>query len=152
MLEEQETEAQRVKHEIETRGRTQLVAAEGEAKAQQRLATAYRDNRAVLGYELARRRLDVGARLAQQAPTPVIVHTEGATDSSALSTLLLAQLLPRLGDRRPAPRRLDASAQQSDTDQPTEDGRAAGLVDQVTALADEARQRIGHQPTWEREQ
>lgn len=151
MLEEQETEAQRVKHEIETRGRTQLVAAEGEAKAQQRLATAYRDNRAVLGYELARRRLDVGARLAQQAPTPVIVHTEGSTDSSALSTLLLAQLLPRLGDRGPAPRRLDPAQQQPDADQSTDDGRASGLVDQVTALADEARQRIGYQPTWERE-
>ncbi len=97
MLEERETEAQRVTYEIETRARTNLVAAQGEAKAQQQLATAYRDNRAVLGYELARRRLDVGARLAEAAPRPVIVHTdERGTDSSALSTLLMAQLLPQI--------------------------------------------------------
>jgi regulator of protease activity HflC (stomatin/prohibitin superfamily) len=97
MLEEQETEAQRVRYEIETRGRTDLVAAENEAKAQQRLATAYRDNRAVLEYELARRRLDVGATLAEHAPRSVVVQTEaGAGDSSALSTLLTAQLLPQV--------------------------------------------------------
>ncbi len=97
MLEERETEAQRVRYDIETRARTNLVAAQGEAKAQEQLATAYRDNRAVLGYELARRRLDVGASLAEDAPRPVIVHTDsGAGDSSALSTLLMAQLLPQL--------------------------------------------------------
>ncbi len=97
MLEERETEAQRVTYEIETRARTNLVAAQGEAKAQEQLATAYRDNRAVLGYELARRRLDVGARLAQSAPRPVIVHTdEESGDTSALSTLLMAQLLPQI--------------------------------------------------------
>ncbi|MFC7330072.1 SPFH domain-containing protein [Marinactinospora rubrisoli] len=101
MLEEQETEAQRVRYEIETRGRSDLVAAQNEAKAQRRLATSYRDNRAVLRYELARRRLDVGARLAENAPQPVVVRTEGgAGDSSALSTLVLAQLLPELGGRR----------------------------------------------------
>ena len=97
MLQEQETEAQRVRYEIETRGRADLVAAENEAKAQQRLATAYRDNRAVLEYELARRRLDVGATLAERAPRPVVVQTEtGTGDSSALSTLLTAQLLPQV--------------------------------------------------------
>lgn len=97
MLEERETEAQRVTYEIETRARTNLVAAQGEAKAQEQLATAYRDNRAVLGYELARRRLDVGAKLAQAAPRPVIVHTDdNSGDTSALSTLLMAQLLPQI--------------------------------------------------------
>ncbi|GAA1239212.1 SPFH domain-containing protein [Janibacter melonis] len=105
MLEERETEAQKVRYEIETRARTNLVAAQGEAKAQEQLATAYRDNRAVLGYELARRRLDVGAALAEQAPRPVIVQTDGSGgDSSALSTLLMAQLLPSMveggGSRR----------------------------------------------------
>ena len=99
MLEEQETDAQRVRFEIETRGRTNLVAAQNEAKALRALATSYRDNRAVLGYELARRRLDVGARLAERAPEPLIVHTDGGGDQSALATLLLAQLLPRFGDR-----------------------------------------------------
>lgn len=108
MLEERETEAQKIKYEIETRARTNLVTAQGEAKAQQQLATAYKDNRAVLGYELARRRLDVGAHLAESAPRPVIVHTDGqGTDSSALSTLLMAQLLPQIqaganGRSRPA--------------------------------------------------
>lgn len=96
MLEEQETEAQRVRWEIEARGRAELTAAENEAKALRRLADSYRDNRAVLQYELARRRLDVGAKLAESAPQPLVVRTAGGQNDSALSTLLLAQLLPRL--------------------------------------------------------
>ncbi|WP_156726015.1 SPFH domain-containing protein [Streptomyces apocyni] len=98
LLEEQETNAQRVRFEIETRGRSGLISAENEAKAQRRLAQAYRDNRAVLQYELARRRLDVGAELASKAPQPVVVRTDagGGGDTSALSTLLAAQLLPRM--------------------------------------------------------
>ncbi|WJK35409.1 hypothetical protein [Solwaraspora sp. WMMA2065] len=73
------------------------IAAENEAKAQRRLAQAYRDNRAVLQYELALRRLEVGAALAGKAPQPVVVRTDGTGggDVSALSTLLTAQLLPR---------------------------------------------------------
>lgn len=102
MLQEQETEAQRVRYEIETKGRADLASAENEAKAQQRLATAYRDNRAVLEYELARRRLDVGSSLAARAPRPVVVQTEpGSGDGSTLSTLLTAQLLPRVMDGAP---------------------------------------------------
>jgi regulator of protease activity HflC (stomatin/prohibitin superfamily) len=102
MLEERETEAQKIKYEIETRARTNLVAAQGEAKAQEQLATAYKDNRAVLEYELARRRLDVGAYLAESAPRPVIVHTDpNSGDSSALSTLLMAQLLPQIQTESP---------------------------------------------------
>ncbi|MEZ3180007.1 SPFH domain-containing protein [Streptomyces pimonensis] len=101
LLERQETEAQRVRFEIETRGRSGLIAAENEARAQRALAKAYRDNRAVLQYELARRRLEVGAELAGKAPQPVVVRTDGGADTSALSTLFTAQLLPRLtaGDR-----------------------------------------------------
>ncbi|NUW34392.1 SPFH domain-containing protein [Nonomuraea sp. SMC257] len=103
MLEEQETEAQRVRWEIEARGRAELTAAENEAKALRRLAESYRDNRAVLQYELARRRLDVGAKLAESAPQPLVVRTQqGSGDSSALSTMLLAQFLPRLSGQ-PAP-------------------------------------------------
>lgn len=112
MLEERETEAQKIRYEIETHARTNLVAAQGEAKAREQLATAYKDNRAVLGYELARRRLDVGALLADAAPRPVIVRTDqgsaGGTDTSALSTLLLARLLPGLGDDRDGGRALTA--------------------------------------------
>ncbi|WP_369199342.1 SPFH domain-containing protein [Streptomyces sp. PU-14G] len=98
LLEEQETEAQNVRFEIETRGRSGLIAAENEARAQRTLAQAYRDNRAVLQYELARRRLDVGAELAGKAPQPVVLRTDGSAggDTSALATLLAAQLLPRL--------------------------------------------------------
>jgi regulator of protease activity HflC (stomatin/prohibitin superfamily) len=102
MLEEQETEAQRARWEIEARGRGNLTAAENEAKARRQLALAYRDNRAILAYELARRRLEVGATLAEQAPKPVVVRTTGGGgDSSALSTLLMAQILPRLTENRP---------------------------------------------------
>lgn len=96
MLEEHETEAQRVRWEIEARGRAELTAAENEAKALRRLAESYRDNRAVLQYELARRRLDVGAKLAESAPQPLVVRTQQGSGDSALSTLLLAQLLPRI--------------------------------------------------------
>ncbi|UNT00698.1 SPFH domain-containing protein [Streptomyces tubbatahanensis] len=98
LLEEQETEAQNVRFEIETRGRSGLIAAENEARAQRTLAQAYRDNRAVLQYELARRRLDVGAVLAGKAPQPVVLRTDGSAgnDTSALATLLAAQLLPGL--------------------------------------------------------
>ncbi|HEX4812444.1 MAG TPA: SPFH domain-containing protein [Nonomuraea sp.] len=96
MLEEQETEAQRVTWEIEARGRAELTAAENEAKALRRLAESYRDNRAVLQYELARRRLDVGAKLAESAPQPLVVRTQQGQADSALSTLLLAQMLPRI--------------------------------------------------------
>ncbi|MEU7891314.1 SPFH domain-containing protein [Nonomuraea sp. NPDC049152] len=96
MLEEQETEAQRVRWEIEARGRAELTSAENEAKALRRLADSYRDNRAVLQYELARRRLDVGAKLAENAPQPLVVRTAAGQGDSALSTLLLAQLLPRI--------------------------------------------------------
>ncbi|MFW5417034.1 SPFH domain-containing protein [Nocardiopsis sp. CNT-189] len=111
MLEEQETEAQRVRYEIETQGRADLVAAQNEAKAQRRLSTAYRDNRAVLRYELARRRLDVGAKLAEHAPTPVVVRTDGSGgDTSALSTLLLAQMLPGIGGGNRRARAVESDA------------------------------------------
>ncbi|WP_435198229.1 SPFH domain-containing protein [Janibacter sp. GS2] len=117
MLEERETEAQKIRYEIETRARTSLVTAQGEAKAQEQLATAYRDNRAVLSYELARRRLDVGASLAEHAPRPVIVHTDSGTgDSSALSTLLMAQLLPQIQADASPPRPAGNRVAQSSDD------------------------------------
>jgi regulator of protease activity HflC (stomatin/prohibitin superfamily) len=103
MLEEQETEAQRVRLEIETRGRTALAQAENEATALGHLGQAYRDNRAVLQYELARRRVEVGEQLLRHAPRPVLVQGDNG-ESSALSTLILAQLLPRLApDGAPQP-------------------------------------------------
>jgi SPFH domain / Band 7 family len=70
MLEKQETEAQRVRLEIETRGRAALTEVENEATALRHLGQAHRDNRAVVRYELARRRVEVGERLMQRAPRP----------------------------------------------------------------------------------
>ncbi|MGF1470781.1 MAG: SPFH domain-containing protein [Rubrobacteraceae bacterium] len=95
MLEEKETEAQRVRLEIETRGRATLTEAENEATALRRLGQSHRDNRAMVQYELARRRVEVGEKLLQQAPRPLLVRGEGG-ESSTLSTLLLARMLPQL--------------------------------------------------------
>jgi hypothetical protein len=95
MLEEQETEAQRVRLEIETRGRAALTEAENEATALRHLGQAHRDNRAVVRYELARRRVEIGEKLMQRAPRPVLIRGKGG-EQSALSTLLLARLLPQL--------------------------------------------------------
>src|ERR687893_531795 len=102
MLEEKETEAQRVRLEIETRGRAALTEAENEATALRHLGETHRDNRAVVQYELARRRVEVGERLMRHAPRPVLVSGE-AGGSSALSRLLLARMLPQLADNNGAP-------------------------------------------------
>jgi regulator of protease activity HflC (stomatin/prohibitin superfamily) len=93
VLQQRETEAQKVRWEIEARGRGQLKSAENEARALQHLGKAYKENRAVLQYELALRRLRVAETLVGHAPRPVLVRSEGG-DSSALSTLMLARLLP----------------------------------------------------------
>lgn len=95
MLEEKETEAQRVRLEIETRGRATLTEAENEATALRRLGQSHRDNRAMVQYELALRRVEVGERLVQHAPRPLLVRGDGG-GSSPLSTLLLARMLPQL--------------------------------------------------------
>lgn len=98
LLQQQETEAQKVRLDIEAKGRATLKAAENEARALQHLGKSYRDNRAVLQYELALRRLDVAEKLVRNAPRPVLLDT-GSTqggEQSALSTLLMAQLLPNI--------------------------------------------------------
>jgi hypothetical protein len=57
---------------------------------------ASNDQRApVVRYELARRRVEVGEKLMQRAPRPVLIRGEGG-EHSALSTLILARLLPQL--------------------------------------------------------
>ena len=137
MLEERETEAQKIRYEIETRARTNLVAAQGEAKAQEQLATAYRDNRAVLEYELARRRLDVGAALAEDAPRPVIVHTDsGSGDSSALSTLLMAQLLPQMSGESGARRSIRQAPAASTPSTPSREEATQAATDAAWAFAE----------------
>ncbi|HZY66906.1 MAG TPA: SPFH domain-containing protein [Rubrobacteraceae bacterium] len=101
MLEEKETEAQRVRLEIETRGRATLTEAENEATALRRLGQSHRDNRAMVQYELALRRVEVGEKLLQQAPRPLLVRGGGG-ESSTLSTLLLARMLPQLATDGPS--------------------------------------------------
>ena len=110
MLEEKETEAQRVRLEIETRGRAALTEAENEATALRHLGQAHRDNRAVVHYELARRRIEVGELLVRHAPRPILVSGEGG-ESSALSTLLLARLLPQLVENEPRPGEHDGASE-----------------------------------------
>ncbi len=101
MLQEQEVAAEKVRWDIEARGRATLNAAENEAKALSHLGNTYRDNRALWQYQLARRRLQVAEKLVLHAPRPLLINSN-EQNSSALSTLLLAQLLPKImnGDDR----------------------------------------------------
>ncbi|MEM8860774.1 MAG: SPFH domain-containing protein [Chloroflexota bacterium] len=95
MLQEKEAEAEKIKLDIAARGRAELKAAENQAQALQRLGEAYRDNQAVLQYELEVKRLEVAEELMLEAPRPLVVQTApGTGDSSALSTLVMAQVLP----------------------------------------------------------
>jgi regulator of protease activity HflC (stomatin/prohibitin superfamily) len=98
MLQEKETEAQRVRWEIEARGRATLRQAENEARGLEYLGQAYQDNQAVLQYELALRRLQVAETLVKRAPRPIVIQSEGG-DQSPLTTLITAQLLPKLAVR-----------------------------------------------------
>jgi regulator of protease activity HflC (stomatin/prohibitin superfamily) len=97
-LEQKETEAQRVRWEIEAQGRSTLKQAENEARGLQYLGQSYHDNRAVLEYELALRQLQVAETLARSAPRPLIVRGT-AGEQSPVTTLLLAQLLPQMLSR-----------------------------------------------------
>jgi regulator of protease activity HflC (stomatin/prohibitin superfamily) len=123
VLQERETEAQKVRWEIEARGRSTLKSAENEARALQHLGKAYKENQAVLQYELARRRLQVAEELVQNAPRPVLVRTESG-ESSALSTLLLARMLPDVvqpnghtSPRPSSPRRSESRSREQQIDQ-----------------------------------
>jgi len=71
-----------------------LIEVENEATALRHLGQAHRDNRAVVRYELARRRVEVGEELMRRAPRPFLIRGEGG-EQSAPSTLLLARLLPQ---------------------------------------------------------
>jgi regulator of protease activity HflC (stomatin/prohibitin superfamily) len=95
MLQERELEAEKVRWDIEARGRGMLHAAENEARGLRALGESYRDNRAVLQYEMALRRLKVAEKLVQNAPRPILISGEGQ-ENSVLSTFLLARFLPEL--------------------------------------------------------
>ncbi|MCA9981182.1 MAG: hypothetical protein KDD89_10115, partial [Anaerolineales bacterium] len=95
MLEEKKAEAEKVKLEIEASGTAQLRAAENEAKALQSLGETYRDNRALLQFQLEGRRLAVAESLMRNAPRPIVITVPAhGGDTSALTTLMLAQMLP----------------------------------------------------------
>ncbi len=96
MLQERETDAEKIRLEIEAKGQATLKSAENEARALNRLGKSYQDNWAVLQYELAVHRLQVAERLVSEAPRPVLVKTEGGGESSDLSTLLMAHFLPQI--------------------------------------------------------
>lgn len=95
MIREKELAAEKVRWNIEAKGRGELEAAQNEARGLKALGESYRDNRAVLQYELARRRLQVAEKLVRHAPRPLLISGE-SQESSALSTLLLAHFLPEL--------------------------------------------------------
>ena len=93
MLQKRQADAEKIRLEIEAEGRAELRSAENEAKALTSLGKSYQDNQAVLRYQLELRRLEVAETLLQHVPRPLVVNSE-AEEGSALSTLLLAQLLP----------------------------------------------------------
>ena len=98
MLQKRQADAEKIRLEIETEGRAELRSAENEAKALVSLGKSYQDNQAVLHYQLQRRRLEVAQKLSQQVPRPLVVNSQADGDS-ALSTLLLAHLLPDMMDQ-----------------------------------------------------
>jgi regulator of protease activity HflC (stomatin/prohibitin superfamily) len=99
MLQERETDAEKIRLEIEAKGKAELKSAENEARAFRRMGEVYKDNQAVLRYELELRRLEVAQKLLQQAPRPIMVNSQHE-DNSALSTLLMAQILPDVVERK----------------------------------------------------
>ncbi len=100
MLQEKETDAEKIRLEIEAAGRAELKAAENEARALKSLGQSYHDNQAVLKYQLELKGLQVAGELLQSAPRPLLVNSQGDSGSSALSTLVLAQILPELLDKQ----------------------------------------------------
>jgi vacuolar-type H+-ATPase subunit H len=95
MLQEREAEAEKIRLEIEAKGRANLTSAENEARAMTSLGESYQDNRAVLQYQLHMRGLEVAEELLQHAPRPVVINSQ-EKEGSALSTLLMAQILPQI--------------------------------------------------------
>ena len=61
----------------------------------------YQDNQAVLQYQLEMQGLTVAEKLLQDAPRPLLVNNQANGESSALSTLLLAQILPEMMKQSP---------------------------------------------------
>ncbi len=75
-----------------------------------------------------------------QLPDQVIVHTDGGTDTSALSMLLMAQLLPQLGAGPVTNGHRPAGPAPRSVEQPQEAVKAAGEVAQALSHVAEAAQ------------
>ncbi len=95
MLQEREAEAEKIRLDIEAAGRANLKAAENEARALTTLGQSYQDNQAMLHYELRLQALNVAETLLQEAPRPIVVNSK-MEEGSALSTLVMAQILPQV--------------------------------------------------------
>jgi regulator of protease activity HflC (stomatin/prohibitin superfamily) len=141
MLQEREAEAEKIRLEIEAIGRAQLKAAENEARALNRLGHSYKDNQALLQYELMGRRLEVAEKLIRHAPRPVIVKQKEGAENTAVSTLILAQILPELmeRDRRTVQPAETAGQTESRTRQNSRRGLAATLNDSLQDGLDRIR-------------
>lgn len=138
MLQEKEAEAEKIKLDIEAKGRAELKAAENEAKAIQQLGKSYHDNEALLQFDLAGRRLEVAERLVQRAPRPLVVNMPGGGESSALSTLVLAQMLPE------AIKNAQSTASGGNGGASTNNGRVRDEAENMlNSLMDEVRKRTG---------
>lgn len=96
MLQEREAQAEKIRLDIEAKGVANLRAAENEARALTSLGKAYQDNQAVLQYELGMKGLEVAEMLIQFAPRPLLISSQGDSQSSPLATLVLAQALPKV--------------------------------------------------------
>ena len=130
MLQEREAEAEKIRLDIEAAGQAKLKSAENEALSLQRLGEAYKDNQALLHYELEIQRLNVAQRLMQHSPRPLIVHTANDSGSSALNTLVLAQFLPEaIKQSRQA---MQASSEAANDN--------SNISNMLTTLVDEIRQ------------
>ena len=144
-LQEVEADAEKIRLDIEAEGRAQLKSAEDEATALSRLGRSYKDNQAVLQYELKLKALDVASELMQQAPRPIVVNSEGG-EQSALTTLMLAQMLPNMvtagapngGSAKPSLMKRAGAAIASGINDVEQD---AGLQEQFTQLAKEVASR-----------
>ena len=137
MLQEKETEAEKIRLDIEAAGKARLISAENEALSLQRLGESYRDNQAILQYELETTRLKVAEDLMKQAPRPLVVSSTGDAGSSALNTLVLAQFLPEaLANSRKAAKQAAASGNGSSPNANNSDLQAM-----LNSAIDEVRRR-----------
>lgn len=140
MLQEKEAEAEKIRLDIEAKGNAELKAAQNEATALQRLGEAYKDNRAVLMYELEMRRLAVAGQLVQEAPRPLVVNTKGdGGENSPMTMLMMSQVLPRMMQEASAPKPIASLPSAGSSSASGIDGQEAETM--LASLMNEVRKR-----------